>query len=210
MRTLGLTAAGMTLTAALALAAPAAGDFIIGTDGDDILRGTPRADSIEGLGGKDDLFGRAGGDFLFGGDGTDTLRGGPGADTLLGQASHDRIWGGDGSDFVSGGAWNDQIRGGAGDDVNLDGGNGKDTIRGGGGVDRLSGDVGNDVLYPGPGADYTTAGGGRDQILLLPDAGAPDRIGCGLGADLVFYRGRVDPADVLSGCERVESSVPAG
>jgi hypothetical protein len=50
--------------------------------GNDIIRGTARADKLYGKGGNDRLFGLAGNDLLVGGAGNDVLTGGPGADTL--------------------------------------------------------------------------------------------------------------------------------
>lgn len=68
---------------------------IVGTAGNDILRGTPAADVIHGLGGNDTIIGRKGGDTLCGGAGDDRVRGG-GAD--------DRLDGGPGTDLCKGGS----------------------------------------------------------------------------------------------------------
>jgi hypothetical protein len=213
MHAFGLAAAGMTLAAAIATAPPAMGETIIGTRGDDRLRGTAGADTIIGLSGSDLIMGLTGTDVMFGFAGNDVIRGGPGIDWFAGHRGHDRIWGGTGPDAVIGGGGNDQIRGGPGGTVavlgtggtpGLDGGPGNDRIWGGAGADRLSGDAGDDWLFPGPRADITAAGGGRDQVLLRTDD-APDQIGCGLGADIVWYTGPADPADTLTGCEQVHT-----
>jgi hypothetical protein len=70
---------------------------IVGTDGDDVLDGTPRADVIRGLGGTDLIDGEGGADRIDagGGDdfvfwdpgGGDVIRGGPGSDPVAFGAS---------------------------------------------------------------------------------------------------------------------------
>lgn len=99
---------------------------IIGTDGDDLLNGTPDDDAIYGLGGNDLLNGVEGNDRLYGGDGNDRLMGhrgdelldgGSGDDTLAGHDGNDRLDGGAGNDFLAGGADNDILTGGAGADI---------------------------------------------------------------------------------------------
>ncbi|RAK58132.1 Calx-beta domain-containing protein [Phenylobacterium deserti] len=91
---------------------------LMGTSGADTLNGGAAADTIQGVGGNDKIFGNAGDDVLDGGEGADT---------------------------VSGGDQNDLIRGGAGDDV-LKGNNDNDTIVGGAGADNLTGSSGLDVF----------------------------------------------------------------
>lgn len=71
---------------------------IRGTEGDDVLVGTPGADVICGYGGNDVLRGLRGADRLLGGDGDDTLFGHRGGDTLLGGAGDDIARGGRGQD----------------------------------------------------------------------------------------------------------------
>ncbi|MBJ7355993.1 calcium-binding protein [Nocardioides sp.] len=51
-----------------------------GTGFDDVLRGSPRADSIDGQSGDDVMIGLGGNDRLIGWDGHDTADGGPGVD----------------------------------------------------------------------------------------------------------------------------------
>ncbi|KAA0182516.1 type I secretion C-terminal target domain-containing protein, partial [Cupriavidus gilardii] len=92
-----------------------------------IVEGTSSADTVDGTGNSDRLYGYAGDDTLNGGDGNDLLRGGAGNDTLNG---------GNGNDLLIGGAGNDTMSGGAGGDVFLyevtandgTGGNGSDVI----------------------------------------------------------------------------------
>lgn len=61
---------------------------VVGTEGDDLLRGTPEADVIAGLGGDDRLVGLAGDDLLCGDAGSDVIRAGAGGDTV-----HDLVTG---------------------------------------------------------------------------------------------------------------------
>lgn len=117
---------------------------IIGTEGDDVLRGTSDGDVICGLGGDDTLFGAGGRDRLIGGDGDDYLVGGPGPDVLRGGAGNDSLAGGAGRDVLWGGPGNDLLRGAAGPDT-LYGGPGGDIVRGGAGSDRLRGGPDGDV-----------------------------------------------------------------
>ncbi|CAG0992925.1 hypothetical protein GPROT1_03181, partial [Gammaproteobacteria bacterium] len=55
---------------------------VIGTDGNDVLNGSPRDDVIVGLGGNDVINGLGGNDVICGGDGNDILAGGAGNDRL--------------------------------------------------------------------------------------------------------------------------------
>ena len=85
---------------------------IVGTPGDDFLKGTNEGDNIFGQEGRDNLFGAAGDDCLFGGAGNDVMIGGNGNDilsgtdgTLQGTGEKDVFVGGKGSDtFVLGDA----------------------------------------------------------------------------------------------------------
>lgn len=154
-----------------------------GTEGDDILSGTERAetlsgragnDLINGYQGDDTLNGAAGEDHLFGAQGDDSLRGGTAADVLHGQdgtdwlagnAGADTLFGGMGDDSLSGGTGSDSLQGGQGDD-SLHGGRGADALHGGYGNDSLQGDAGEDTLFGGSGADLLD---GRTDPSLPPD-----------------------------------------
>ena len=165
-----VAAAGCVLCALMvfppaALAAPAVtlgpgGERLVctitGTDGDDVLVGTERADVICGLGGNDILHGRAGNDTLNGGRGNDQLYGGPGADTLRGGKGADRLYGHAGNDTLRGGKGADRLYGHAGND----------TLRGGKGADRLYGHAGNDTLHGNKGADTLRGGPGHDHATV--------------------------------------------
>lgn len=82
-----------------------------------------------------------GADSLDGGGGNDRLYGGAGADDLRGGAGHDTLWGGGQDDALRGGQGNDLLYGGAGDDF----------VSGGAGADTLYGRAGADTFQYGPG-----------------------------------------------------------
>jgi len=138
-------------------------NVIIGTDGDDILRGTRRSDCIYGLGGDDIIRGRHEDDLLFGGRGDDDLRGGSGDDGLWGGSGHDWLRGHRGDDDLWGGCGDDHLRGGLGWDALL-GGDGDDDLRGGRGMDELYGECGNDGLRGGRHEDILDGGHGDDDL----------------------------------------------
>jgi Ca2+-binding RTX toxin-like protein len=121
------------------------GTVITGTDGDDVIHGTPHDDRLLGGAGNDTIFGHEGDDLLDGGVGDDQLFGGPGDDDLLGGAGQDQLFGGTGDDQLSGGSGNDNLLGEAGRD-RLDGGSGDDILDGGADPDRLIGGAGDDIL----------------------------------------------------------------
>jgi hypothetical protein len=94
---------GVTVVAeADSCALPPPEGAIVGTNGPDILNGTPFGDTIFGLGGPDIINGGGGNDLICGGAGSDLITGGAGDDVL------------DVKDRVSG---NDSVNGGAGNDV---------------------------------------------------------------------------------------------
>ena len=62
---------------------------ILGTDGDDVLTGSPFDDIICGFGGNDRIDGGDGNDVLLGGDGDDELVGGAGDDCMVGGPGFD-------------------------------------------------------------------------------------------------------------------------
>ena len=167
--------------------AAAVGIFDDGTDGNDLLFGTPfddflfggaGDDIVVGLPGNDRIFGEAGSDFLIGGLGNDVVDGGAGNDLIFGEDSRtdpndggkDVIRGGDGIDVIFAGGSNDTVFGDNGNDVIngesgrdiLNGGDGSDVIDGGDGNDRLFGDSGNDLLDGGSGSDSINAEDGDD------------------------------------------------
>lgn len=120
---------------------------ITGTSGADLVDGTntvagqltatAAADIINGLGGKDTLYGLGGDDAISGGAGRDKLYGGGDNDTLNGNRGSDKLFGGNRDDDLSGGRGKDRLKGGTGDDT-LDGGRGKDKLTGGNGDDAFT------------------------------------------------------------------------
>ena len=70
--------------------------FISGTNGDDVLSGTPQTDFVNLLAGNDFFFSGAGNDTVLGGTGNDAIRGDAGNDDLLGEAGNDFLVGGSG------------------------------------------------------------------------------------------------------------------
>jgi Ca2+-binding RTX toxin-like protein len=94
---------------------------VVGSAGADVLKGTPLADILVGLGGDDRLVAR---DPAYVGD---TLLGGDGHDVLLGAIRGDILRGGRGNDRLRGGNSQDVLAGGPGRDL-LDAQRGADTI----------------------------------------------------------------------------------
>jgi Ca2+-binding RTX toxin-like protein len=142
---------------------------IVGTPGDDFLRGTKRADVIAGQGGDDGIRGGGGNDVICGGAGLDDIRGGNGDNRLLGGAGNDAIRarggndfiaGNDGKDFIVASIGRNIIWGGAGDDDISSPyyAWGRNLIHGGSGNDEISLVNWNDDVYAGPGDDVIYSG----------------------------------------------------
>ncbi|MEJ5129185.1 hypothetical protein WH367_24325, partial [Comamonas sp. MYb21] len=165
------------------------GQWIKGTEGDDVLNGTQWNERIDGFGGNDILNGGDGSDFLNGGSGQDQLTGGHGDDTL--QLSGGGLANGDVLFFASGDGY-DRIRT---DKAYAEGSN---SIHFANGIDprglqvtRLGGNsLGNVALL----MTY----GGNDQIEI--EAGTATQI-----KDLVFADGTV-----LNMQSLVQSILPIG
>lgn len=119
-----------------------ADDILIGSDGNNQLRGEHGNDQLIGGGGDDILRGGNDDDTLDGGSGNDNLRGDSGNDTLTGGSGNDFIQGGDGNDILNAVSGNNDLRGGSGDDI----------INGGTDHDFIVGDAGNDTIDGGTGS----------------------------------------------------------
>lgn len=192
------------------MAAKRKGKTLIGSAGDDVLRGT---------GHDDELFGRAGNDTLHGGQGNDHISGGKGNDKLFGGAGSDTLIGGEGSDALSGGAGNDTLYADSEDSL-VDGGAGYDRVvmvyRPGGfgdggpaehswvGVEEVTGTSNNDNLWlhtatgvridAGEGGDFIVTGSGDDTFV----AGAgSDWFDAGEGFDTAVFSGNFADYQIL-------------
>jgi Ca2+-binding RTX toxin-like protein len=162
---------------------------IVGTDGNDVLHGTPDRDVIWGGDGDDEVFGSLGNDLLCGGAGADVVHGGRGNDEVDGGAGDaDRAIGGLGDDKVLGGAGRgDEAAGDLGIDI-VNGGSGRE--------DLVHGDYGYDLMKGG-------AGGGDIASFATDVASAK---GAGVWASLRTHRAYGDGHDKLFGFESLEGS----
>ncbi|MBV8270743.1 MAG: hypothetical protein JO067_00565 [Cupriavidus sp.] len=162
------------------------------TEGNDVIHGYAKAETLSGLAGNDWLHGYGGNDTLDGGEGNDVLSGGDGDDTLLGGEGNDELHGWNGDDVLDGGAGNDILYGGSGNDMLL-GGEGNDVLYGWDGNDVLDGGAGNDTLDGGRGNDtyHFSRGDGADVINDYDTTAANTDIlafGSGITADQLWFR----------------------
>ena len=162
---------------------------IVGTEGDDVLRGTPDRDVIWGGGGDDTILGSLGNDLLCGGPGADLIHGGRGNDVADGGAGAE--------DRVIGDLGDDKLMGGSGNADEVAGSLGIDTLNGGpGDFDFVHGDYGYDRMDGGPGKG--------DIASFATDVGA-GRSG-GVKASLAKHRAKGDGHDRLFRFESLEGS----
>lgn len=134
---------------------------LLGSEGDDTIRGGTDSETILGLGGNDTISGGQGNDRISGGGGRDYLDGQTGDDTITGGEGNDTVYGLDGDDTLGGGTGDDYLEGGEGNDA-ITGGTGDDIVSGGNGDDNLYGGEGDDVTYAGRGDDTVHGGTGND------------------------------------------------
>jgi Ca2+-binding RTX toxin-like protein len=162
---------------------------ILGTEGNDVLRGTPERDVIWGGDGDDVILGSLGNDLLCGGPGADLIHGGRGNDVADGGAGDD--------DRVVGDLGDDHLFGGTGD---------ADEVAGSLGIDILSGGPGNsDLVHGDYGYDRMDGGAGSGDIAsFATDVGA-GRSG-GVKASLTTHRAKGDGHDRLFRFESLEGS----
>ena len=162
---------------------------IVGTDGDDVIHGTPSRDVIWGGEGDDQIYGSLGNDLICGGPGSDLIHGGRGNDEVDGGAGdEDRVVGDLGDDKVMGGSGHrDEAAGALGIDIVNGGPGNEDLVHGDYGWDRMSGGAGGDDI-----ASFATkvAGGKGD----------------GVWVSLARHRALGDGHDKLFGFEDVEGS----
>jgi Ca2+-binding RTX toxin-like protein len=138
---------------------------IVGTSGDDVLRGTPHADVIVGLGGHDRLQGGGDNDVLCGGPGPDSLSGGLGRNRMFGGGDHNILRSRGSGDAIRGGPVRDkimlfgladQVLGRAGDDQIINRRNdtlGRTVIHAGTGDDNIFNFGPEWDVFAGPGDD---------------------------------------------------------
>jgi Ca2+-binding RTX toxin-like protein len=162
---------------------------IVGTEKDDVLRGTPGRDVIWGGGGDDTIYGSLGNDLLCGGPGSDLIHGGRGNDVADGGAGDD-----------------DRVIGDLGDDKLLGGTGNGDEVAGGLGIDTLNGGPGNfDIVHGDYGYDRMDGGSGKGDVAsFATDVGA-GRDG-GVTVSLPRHMARGDGHDRLFRFESIEGS----
>jgi Ca2+-binding RTX toxin-like protein len=181
---------------------------IEGSNFADVLFGSPNADTMIGLAGRDFLAGGEADDLFLvtGDDGADDYHGGPGRDTIdytgRTQALTVQL-----DNVADDGEFNehDNVRSNV---ENVIGGSARDTLHsfdafsrleGRGGDDLLFGESGPDTLIGGPGVDLLDAGSGND-VVDARDGGVDD-IFCGSESDTLSR----DPFESrVSGCESVQ------
>ena len=152
-----------------------------GTDRANELNGTSGPDVICGLGGNDTINGLGGDDVLIGGEGDDTINGGGGNDNILGGPGFDTLTGGTGSNWILGGSDSDDIStAGTSTQVEiLAGCGGSDTITGGVGSYIIEGDfspqtASDDVLATGELPGATAADVDCEPVASPTPGQAPD------------------------------------
>ena len=162
---------------------------IIGSAGDDWLRGDTNDNVLTGLAGDDTLIGGGGGnDTLNGGAGADTLNGGEGDDTLIGGPGADTITGGPGGDTLSYAGSDEavdiRLRTGqaSGGDADGDDYSGVEHVTGSDHDDRLAGD--NRPEGESTGGDNTLSGGGGDDEIY--GGSGDDTLNGGAGDDALY------------------------
>jgi Ca2+-binding RTX toxin-like protein len=162
---------------------------ILGTEGDDKLRGTPSRDVIFGGPGDDEIISSLGNDVVCGGGGSDLIHGGRGNDTVDGGPGDE--------DIAIGDLGDDTVLGGAGDADEVSGSLGIDTISGGrGDFDLVHGDYGYDRMDGGSGKG--------DIASFATDVGAGR--GGGVRVYLAKHKSRGDGHDRLFRFESLEGS----
>jgi len=182
----------------------------IGTEGNDVMGGSPGDDVMFGLGGDDVMTGDEGFDQLFGGAGNDTLNGGAGGDALTPGTGNDTVDGGESlNDYIdfgntpthavnlAAGTATDDGTGGVDLISNIEhvyassfndmvaGDAGSNSLHGFAGNDTLLGRAGNDNLYGYDGDDTLNGGTGVDFLN-------------GMGGDDLFVFAAGDGLDMIN------------
>ncbi|MEZ5076367.1 MAG: calcium-binding protein [Solirubrobacterales bacterium] len=162
---------------------------IVGTDGDDVLHGTPERDVIAGGAGDDEIYGALGSDVICGGPGSDLIHGGRG---------NDEVDGGPGQ--------RDRVIGDLGDDKVLGGPGGYDEVAGDLGIDVVNGGAGDhDLVHGDYGWDRMSGGAGKGDIASFATNVAGGK-GAGVWASLEAHKAFGDGHDKLFKFEALEGS----
>lgn len=135
-------------------------NWLLGNDGNNVLRGLAGNDVLYGFDGDDKLLGGSGDDEMWGDEGDDTLKGGKGDDELHGGIGDDVLKGGKGDDELHGGIGSDILIGGPGSDhfvysraEDSDGVTSMDVIQGFDFGDETTGDK-IDLSFLAPGLEF--------------------------------------------------------
>jgi len=181
---------------------------IIGTKGNDTLKGSNKVDVICGLGGNDKIQGLGGNDTIDGGSGNDSIVAGSGDDKLYGGTGNDTLKGESGSDYFKGNEGIDTVSYSekkkdlnislnnkkddgeknerdliSGDVENLTGGTGNDKIQGNDHKNTLVGLAGNDKIEGNKGNDEIVGKEGSD---ILKGNQGDDHIDGGQGSNTCY------------------------
>lgn len=179
------------------------------TEGDDLIIGSKRADTIDALGGDDQVIAGKGDDIVHGGDDNDELYGGSGDDWLYGDEGDDFLAGNVGSDHLFGGSNTEEGRDIASytGDPPTDGaeggyvfdatGVGAYTVTGGGYTDYL---VGIEEIW-GSNLDDIFNGGVGDEV--FDGRLGNDEFTGDVGAD-TFIFGHLDGLDTITDFDAAE------
>jgi Ca2+-binding RTX toxin-like protein len=164
---------------------------IVGTNGQDELRGTPKGDVIVAKGGDDLVESRGGVDRICLGRGFDFAAAGPGDDRIAGGRAIDFMEGGPGDDLINGGRGvgdhtlyertthrivanlkKQKVTGQGNDKLSsvdsVHSGSGNDLLIGTNEFNDLTAFEGNDVIRAFDGDDYTNGGAGDDTTAAGP------------------------------------------
>ena len=172
------------------------GEWLLGWDKNDIIRGNGGNDKIRAHEGRDRIFDGPGRDSVEAGPGNDFVKAGPGADRFDGGAGRDVLsyadtgkgiglnlatkkgWGGAKGDRVT----KFEVIEGSQHDDQITGNRKNNTFKGGKGADVLKGEAGKDTLLGGDGNDRLDGGSYNDR--LFGEKGN-DTLDGGTGNDLL-------------------------
>ncbi len=190
---------------------------LMGTPGEDELKGGAADDILSGLGNDDELSGGGGSDKLDGGAGFDKLDGGSGDDVLDGGGGDDILAGGAGADTFIGGPGFDTAdyrfsasavtidllaRTGHGGDAEDDSLTGIEAIAGSSFGDTLMGDDRANIFIGGSGGDVIDGRSGPDSLFYLgSDAGVSVNLKTGTAS------GGDAEGDVITSIENIFGSI---